>query len=376
MKLDMCSLRSIKMFVDSISAKYDHVDLVVLDSSSSCEPSAPTATYPNRLGDGDACPQIFVGHTALLHWIRPLLAPPGRQGATAGRWARVVGVTGPLHWLATIRDVDSMDRGTRGGGGMAHMPRVLQKIWSQQVEGAVGRAPYESLGRLLFPLQLARQWRNASASGAQAKAAPVDIRAVGVGMVRSWNGFWWSPVWRQGQDGVVEGWEGLLGDAWWLTAALSNVAKDAVWGDILEGWSRDLVHWEWGKGWLGVARWEQMLAVTMRLWCVCEGILVRPNAVAVRPILKALLADLSHDEAGASRTSHEGVTGDDNDASGAYIDAEGRPVDCHPGQSWRGVDMRVLATQWWSVAHERVAAFESAEEARRADERRAQDARG
>ncbi len=373
MKLDMCSLRSINQFVAAVTAKYEQIDMLVLDAATACS-NMPAASSPKRLGDGIACPQMFVGHTALLRWLRPLLVHrDAHQGAGARGPARVVGVTGPLHWLASITDTDEQSAGQGQAGGSNLAYRVLQAAWGQQMEGAVGRAPYEALGRLLFPAQLARQWRNESGMQA-AGAAAVEVRAVGVGLVRFWRGLWLLPESSWGDSGIIDGWEGLVGDEWWVQGALRAVWTDAIWADMRE-WGGDLSRWEWGVGWLGVARWQGILAACWRLLAVCEGILVRPSAVAVRPVLKALLAD----DAGAGQSG-----GGDGVALALvpgerdmYMDAEGQYVRCHPGDSWRGINLQDLSQQWWAVAHERIAAFEAGEgprdNERRAAEERRQD---
>jgi NAD(P)-dependent dehydrogenase (short-subunit alcohol dehydrogenase family) len=369
MKLDMCSLRSIKQFVAAVAAKYEQIDMLVLDAATAC--SNMPAASPKRLGDGVACPQMFVGHTALLHWLRPLLVHgDAHQGAGARAPARVVGVTGPLQWLASVTDTDSTEHSAGQGqaGGMNLAYRVLQAAWGQQVERAVGRAPYEALGRLLFPAELARQWRNESRVQAAAAAA-VEARAVGVGLVRFWRGVWLLPESGWGDGGAIEGWEGLVGEEWWVQGAMRAAWTDGTWADMRE-WVQDLARWEWGVGWLGVERWQRMLAAWLRLWAVCEGIIVRPSAVAVRPVLKALLDD----EAGAGHSPGGPRGARVSGERDLYMDAEGQYVGFHPGDSWRGVDLWDLSRQWWAVAHERIAAFEAAEKARD-NERRAGEER-
>jgi hypothetical protein len=89
MKLNMCSLPSIRAFAAAVSDKYARVDMLVLDSTSSCasnnslsssslsssslSSSSPAAV--RRVGDGSTCPQIFVAHTALVRWLGRLLVP-------------------------------------------------------------------------------------------------------------------------------------------------------------------------------------------------------------------------------------------------------------------------------------------------------------
>ena len=85
MKLNMCSLPSIRAFAAAVKDKYERVDMLVLDSTSSCasnnslSSSALSLSSPaaiRRVGDGSTCPQIFVAHTALVRWLGALLVPP------------------------------------------------------------------------------------------------------------------------------------------------------------------------------------------------------------------------------------------------------------------------------------------------------------
>ena len=208
--------------------------MLVLDAATSCNTPAAAAAA-SRLGDGSACPHSFVSNAALLRWLRPLLVAQGKTGggAEARGEARIVGVTGPLHWLASVHDTrhDSAGQadeaageaagGSAGGGGGGGVWNALQEarevllgLWQQQVEGAVGREPYAALGRLLFPFELSRQWRQ-ELQGPTEGVRHLHISAVGLGLVRSWEGAGW---WLHGADGIPSGdagggsgWEALVG---------------------------------------------------------------------------------------------------------------------------------------------------------------------
>ncbi len=305
--------------------------------------------------------------------------------------AMVVGVTGPLHWLAGIEEISEED--AAGGRGAeveveeASLSKVLRVLWRQQVqarvcvcvcvcecvcvcvcvytihshifslslslslsqvEAAGGRAPYEALGRLLFPAELRHQWRALSARGGPAAAdvGDVGVAAVGVGVVRSWLGI-------EGLSGGMElgdegGVDGLVGAEWWVWSALREVREDTVWGEL---WA-DLCHsvrqlpeiakvharthartrarthtlthshtqMQWGQGWLGIERWARILGVCARLWRVCEGVVIRPASVGARPILRALLAHTSSQD--TDSTGRGGGAGGREDP--VFVDAQTR----------------------------------------------------
>lgn len=133
MKLNICSLRSIRNFAAAVAEKYEHVDLLVLDSESSCASNSNSAM---RLGDGAACPQAFMAHVALLRWLRPLLLALKEGGAAHARdAARVVGVTGPLHWLARVKDTEELTGGAEEGP--VGVGKLVEVLWQQGVHAMV-----------------------------------------------------------------------------------------------------------------------------------------------------------------------------------------------------------------------------------------------
>jgi len=337
MKLNMCSLSSIRAFAAAVADKYERVDMLVLDSTTSCASnttlfsSSPGAS--RRVGDGSACPQTFVAHTALLRWLRPLLVPSASPVSPAATTpgsrdtAIIVGVTGPLHWLAGVEDTSQDVPGGGGGGGggveeEANLRTVVGVLWQQQLEAAVGRAPYEALGRLLFPSELQRQWSVRSRHLSSPKTAPQDVRvaAVGLGVVRSWPGIeGLSGVGEMGGEGGVDA---LVGAEWWLSSALREVAKDGVWAQV-GAWFhlaelRHVALLHWGVGWLGFDRWSRVLGVCAQLWRVCEGVVIRPSSVAARPILRALL----HPPPAGDAPGPAFGSGGREDA--VFVDAQGR----------------------------------------------------
>ena len=340
----------------------------MLDGGVSCAvsraaASSPSATESNTLGDSAACPQSFVAHAALLHWLRPLLGSPqgsggvgvAAEGGATRNATRVVGITGPLHWLASVRDMEAtkgVEKGQTWGGAAAG-------LWQRQIQAWFGRQPYESLGRLLFPFELARQWGHAS-HALTVTEDRIVVRSVGVGVVGSSVEMGFSSL--EGglgmtRGGVDGGWGALLGHEWFGLAALQQVLQShtdltgqtAVWASEVG----DLLHWEWDAGWLDWTRWARLFGAIVRLWHVAKGVLVRPDSVAVRPILKALLIP-PHAHESASATALEEVEG-----QGLFVDAQAGFVRHHPGQSWRGTNLHDLSAQWWRVALERVEVFES-----------------
>jgi len=52
--------------------RYDYVDVLVLDSHSSCAPTTSSSSSTRASNSASAtCPQSFEAHVALLRWLRP-----------------------------------------------------------------------------------------------------------------------------------------------------------------------------------------------------------------------------------------------------------------------------------------------------------------